>query len=709
MSEARAPRRARRIAPSPTALVLLGSYAALSALYLWQAMHRGTPTLFTDELELSQLSRAISETGHAALRGATRPFPGLSAYLLAPWWWIDDVGTAYAGIKYTGVFVMTATIFPAFGLGRLVLTPPWAVLAAVASVAAPALSYSPFVVEEPLAYPLATVALLLVARLLARPSWRRGIVALAACFAAYLSRFQLAVLLAVFALAVMLLVWQTPRFSLWRARWTAGDWIGAAVLAAGGLVVLNQLASQRSDRWYVVTTFYKGRLAEYALSAAGALTIGLGILPVVAGLAVLARRPRASTREERAFATTAASAIAGFALYAGVKAAYLSTVFANLVVERNLIYVVPLLFVGAALAASRADVPPAAAVASGALVLYLVVTTPYLLATYPNYEAHGLAILALANRELRWPDGTIQAVLVAVTIASTLAVVALRRRPRRPSPKALVGVLVAAVLVWNLTAEIYAARGENGTAKRILLNLPRPPSWVDDAVGPQSRVAFLGQRITDPTILWELEFWNRSVREVWSLDATAPGPGPTTTPDLLRIDGTITGDAEYVVADAGIELANPRASPPRGSFVLYRTAGRPRLALEQYGVYADGWMGASAVFVRYALPRARGFAKVTLSRTGWCGKDVPGTAIVRIGPLLVDSRRQPAFARVTEKARAVLHSCTSTTILLRAPARPWRVDVKIQPTFVPHELDPQASGDSRQLGAQVGFGFVPIS
>ena len=47
---------------------------------------------------------------------------------------------------------MTAAIFPAYGIARTVLSQPWAVAAAVGAVAAPALSYSPILVEEPLAY-----------------------------------------------------------------------------------------------------------------------------------------------------------------------------------------------------------------------------------------------------------------------------------------------------------------------------------------------------------------------------------------------------------------------------------------------------------------------------------------------------------------------------------------------------------------------------
>ena len=71
---------------------------------------------------------------------------------------------------------MTAAIFPAYFLARLVVSRPYAIFAAVGAVAAPALSYSPFLVDEPLAYPAATLAFLLIARAAVRPTrWSIGL------------------------------------------------------------------------------------------------------------------------------------------------------------------------------------------------------------------------------------------------------------------------------------------------------------------------------------------------------------------------------------------------------------------------------------------------------------------------------------------------------------------------------------------------------
>ncbi len=94
----------------------------------------------------------------------------LAAYLAAPFWWINDVPTAYSLIKASNALIMAAAVFPAYGLARLVVTPRWALFAAAGTGISPALAYAPILVKEPTAYPACTLALLLIARFVARPS-----------------------------------------------------------------------------------------------------------------------------------------------------------------------------------------------------------------------------------------------------------------------------------------------------------------------------------------------------------------------------------------------------------------------------------------------------------------------------------------------------------------------------------------------------------
>ena len=74
-------------------------FAASAGLSLWQASNHLTPTIFTDELEMTTLSRSIAETGHGFLQGVEVGWSSvpLSAYLSAPFWWINDVPSSHRG------------------------------------------------------------------------------------------------------------------------------------------------------------------------------------------------------------------------------------------------------------------------------------------------------------------------------------------------------------------------------------------------------------------------------------------------------------------------------------------------------------------------------------------------------------------------------------------------------------------------------------
>src|SRR5213594_3166938 len=158
------------------AVPLLSIFLWLCIVYAVEAWAHGTPWLFGDELELTQLSRAIADTGHAARRGEPHSFNTLWTYVMAPAWMIDNLHTAYSTVKDLGVILMTATAFPAYGLARLVVGRQAAVFVAAASAAIPALAYSSMIVEEPLAYPYSTLCLFLILRSLITPTgwWIAG-------------------------------------------------------------------------------------------------------------------------------------------------------------------------------------------------------------------------------------------------------------------------------------------------------------------------------------------------------------------------------------------------------------------------------------------------------------------------------------------------------------------------------------------------------
>jgi hypothetical protein len=694
-----------------SALPLLIVYFALATLYAWQASRRPVPTIFTDELELTQLSRSIAETGQAARRGDPYGIPTLVAYFLAPIWWLGTTSAAYAAGKLLLVLAMTATIFPAYGLARLVVPPWYALAAAGGATAVPALAYSPIFVEEPLAYPLSTLALWLIARALAAPAWPALLLAALASGAATMARTQLVVLFVVLALGLLWLGWTSERGRAWRSTWSRWDWAGAGVLTIGVAFFLSAGIGHASTSWRNTTGFYKERILEHGSWALGALAIGIGILPLLIGVSALAR-PKDEPRDPRtrAFVTTSVISLVVFVWYAAIKGAYLSTTFSTLVVERNVMYLCPILFAATALAFARGMGRGWAIAGAAALTVYLVLVTPLRLDVFPYYEAHGLSIGHFANRELRWSEETIEVALVVVCLLALAVAVALRLLRRGSGAfQAVAGVAAVAVLAWNLTGEVYAASGERDLSERIALHATEPFDWVERATGGGS-VVVIGQRMSDPTGVHLIEFFNPSIRRMWSLDGTAPNPGPILTPDLEAADGTLTPPpgTEYALALNGVELQAPLVEE-RENARLYRVDGQPlKLASAVTGVESDGWIigssddptTARAAYTRYDVSRdGSGFAIVKLSRLGWCPKPPKGTtATVRMGTVGIGPDNQPAIETVTDMQTKVVKDCSTTGFAFGTPRQPWRVEVAISPTVRPNDVDPQNS-ERRLLGA----------
>lgn len=692
-----------------TLLPLLAAYLMLFALYAWQAAQRQTVTLFSDEIEFAQISRAIADTGHATLGAFGRPASSFSlfTYLAAPAWWIDDVGTAYMLVKLLGVALMTATIFPAYGLARLVVSRRYALFAAIGATVAPALSYSPFLVDEPIAYPAATLSFFLIARAFIAPSTLNVALMLAACGLGVLIRTQLAVMFAVLGLVALYRLWCGERARRWRTSWSLGDWAGFATLAIGIALLLSAAIGRRSFSWYLATGFEKQRMLEYSLWAFGALAIGVGILPLVATLATVLRRREPVSTPTWAFGTLTLSAIAVFGMYTAVKAAYLSRTFAIVVAERNLIYLTPLLFAGMALALGRRQLSLPATAAATILAVYLVSTTPYQLDRYPYYEAHGLAIAALANRVPRWPADTIETVLVVVAICAGLALAGLTQTRSRKVAGAGAAALAAFAVAWSVSTEIYAANGERRASDQAYAALAKPADWVDRTTGRKGTL-FVGQGVSDPVPFWQLQFWNPSMRWFWGIDGSTPGG---VTPDLLRPDGTqYPADlgAEYAVVTKGVRIDAPQVTTV-GDYVVYRLGGQPvRLAEASSGIADDGWTGTQASYTRYDVdPAVKGFVKVVFSRQGAGFPQLkPVRVAVTVGPVVVNAENQPAIGKVTATGEGMLGPGQITSLLVPVPPVPWRAEVSVSSTFVPHDLDPSL-GDRRKLGAVVSFGFVP--
>ena len=218
----------RFLAVIPVAVALL----ALLSLLFWEASIRRSPTVFSDELEWTQLSRAIAATGHAARRGEPIHFKSLYAFLIAPWWWIHSTNSAYTAIKYANTIVMALAAIPTFLIARTMVSTRAATVAALASLCTTAFFYAGFLLPESLAYPTFMLCAWVSIRALAGGGRRWIVAAIVLDLAATEVRGELIVLPGAFALAAAVLWVVGPRGQRMRRGWSKSDYAGATRAAA---------------------------------------------------------------------------------------------------------------------------------------------------------------------------------------------------------------------------------------------------------------------------------------------------------------------------------------------------------------------------------------------------------------------------------------------------------------------------------------------
>ena len=315
---------------------------------------------------------------------------------------------------------MAAAIFPAYLLARLRRhAGRGRYFAAVATIAAPALSYSPILVEEPWAYPAATLALWLTVRAIDRPGARIARAGRSARVCSPCSfRSQLAALLGALALRPA----------------DAGLAVGVdAALAdhVDGLGLCRRSVRSRSAALIAIVAFLGHRSSEWEVAATPGRT---GWSSTAAGRAARSRSASAScprSRYLRCSPSPRRSAtrpgVRAFVVVSGRRRRELRLVRGDqgrlpldavLEPRRRAEPRLP-----GAPCVRRDRVPPRARRGAGlggarraaprSSRMVLCVPIDRGLDNFPYYEAHGLSILALANREWAWPLGRIETAIVS--------------------------------------------------------------------------------------------------------------------------------------------------------------------------------------------------------------------------------------------------------------------------------------------------------
>src|SRR4029077_13101099 len=120
-----------------------------------------------------------------------------------------------------------------------------------------------------------------------------------------------------------------------------------------------------------------------------------------------------------------------------------------------------------------------------------------------------------------------------------------------------------------------------------------------------------------------------------SLDGSAPGPGPTYAPNILRPDGLLSGmgDIPYVVSDNGIWMQG-RPLAAWKQLTLYKRQGPWRLLAYEQQVYNDSWAPGWSSYT-YFRPRQHGSLVVHIGRQGYNGDAPAGHAVIRVGTVKI--------------------------------------------------------------------------
>jgi hypothetical protein len=278
--------------------------------------------------------------------------------------------------------------------------------------------------------------------------------------------------------------------------------------------------------------------------------------------------------------------------------------------------------------------------------------------------------------------------------------------------RAVLLAAAAASFAMMVAGEVTSSRGSAITSKTYVANMPQPLDWVDRAAGGRD-VTFLGQDISngDALGLNLMEFWNRDVKHVWSLDGSAPGPGPTLTPDLRSPRGVLSHDPDgpLVLTTDRVRLVG-RVLATQPGLTLQRVPHPWALHEASYGISTDGWIQgtsddpvAHGTYAYFGPETKQGTLHASVGRAGFCGAGVPSPHIVvRVGPVRLNEQNAPYVATPSAVRRLVVANCSTKSLTFRVKP-PFVVEVSATPLVHPVDYN---IGDSRYLGAQVGFSFT---
>ena len=613
--------RKRRALLEIAGLALLWCVASVG-LALWFSGRIRDWSVMTDELLYAKLATAIAETGSPLpeIHGtAVSTVNQLYPLLIAPLFGALTPPAAVRTAHVLNAVIMASAVFPVYLLGRGVLPRSWSFVAAGLSVVVPWMVLTGFLMTEAVAYPVFLWALVAIQRAIVTPRPRHDVVVVLALGVAVLARTQFAALILVLPAAIL------------------GYEIGQALAAAGSSRSWRTLlsgAKEAAHRHGLLTALYVvgaaiaaaaavlgsvgGLLGAYAVTVDGpvlpaevwpaaaehldAIGIGCGLVPLILGggwMVSAVAHPR--NRQQHALATLSLLTVAAFA----VETASFDVRFGgpDVIRDRYLFYVVPLLLVGTA-AALNTTPRRGVAIGAGAVTIFFAATVPLL--SFPTFA--GLSVdsppASVLNEFLIEQSGALGTgtfVAVLGLLVGAVLVLGVLLIPRRVLA-VLVFVAVFTFSTLTLRSEVDRVLAGTGLSGRPLAKDPGVVlDWVDAALPSGATAALIPFPVstawdTSAIRWWDVEFWNRSIVDTF----VAPDRNFSYTPfprHALMIDwstGRVAGTSDappFVVAAPGDPRFGLAGRQHAANFGLVVSAvDRPyRAVWSSRGLDTDGW------------------------------------------------------------------------------------------------------------------------
>jgi hypothetical protein len=576
-------------------LLVLGALIVASTLARF-ALSRGVaaPWIAPDEQLYGLLGRSLVAGDGLTVLGESVPYYSFLHPLLVGLAFIgNDLSAGVTTVQALQAFLMSATAVPIYLWARPIAGARWAIVAAALTVLIPGLVYSGLLMSEALYYLVATVAVWALATCLRNPTLARQGLLLGAVALALLTRLQAVGFAAVILAAVALLAGAERSTAPFRRMLptlgvlgaVAIAWAGYRVVRGGVGELLGAYAPLAEAGSYSVTDVLQSiawQTGAVALMTVGIPLVALGVLTwdVLSG--------READAHVRALVAAAGSYIAVTVVEVGAFASR----FVEHVTERQLLSVVPPVFVAFAVWLGRGSPRPqpvtsivALLVAASALLLPLErVTTLAAIADAPS-------LIPLQRLSHHLGNSTFEAVYAAV-VASVLLAAALV--PRRAAP-ALAGIVALALAAGSLVASREIREGSQTERERTFAGAPR--NWIDAGGSDDVMLLLSGARFWPSD--WELLFWNDSITRVARLRGVeSPGVVPQEVV-TVRGDGrlsTLPGndvDAHHVAGSTDVSVIGERVVTLPASFeqpgmALWRVSPPVRLSQRVFGLQPNG-------------------------------------------------------------------------------------------------------------------------